>query len=158
MAGENIGAMLRGVKLSNVQRGMLLCATGSENISNHFDGSMYLLAKNEGGRTLPLTSKYIQQLFSRTWNIPCRIDLCKNRIYFLINQRITIILSVNETMIMPGEHGQVRLTLFKKMVMTNGQQFTIRENSKTVATGIITNTHKPVELPLNKLSKLVLNL
>lgn len=61
-------------------------------------------------------------------------------------------------MIMPGEHGQVRLTLFKKMVMTNGQQFTIRENSKTVATGIITKTHKSVVLPLNKLSKLVLNL
>lgn len=65
---------------------------------------------------------------------------------------------VDDSMIMPGEHGQVRLTLFKKMVMTNGQQFTIRENNKTVATGIITQSHKPVELPLNKLSKLVLNI
>lgn len=61
-------------------------------------------------------------------------------------------------MIMPGEHGQVRMTLFKKMVMTNGQQFTIRENNKTVATGIVTKRHKSVELPLNKLSKLILNL
>lgn len=64
--------------MSNVQRGMLLCAAGSEDISNHFDASMYLLAKNEGGRHIPLTSKYIQQLFSRTWNIPCRIDLRKS--------------------------------------------------------------------------------
>lgn len=61
-------------------------------------------------------------------------------------------------MIMPGEHGQVRMTLFKKMVMTHGQQFTIRENSKTVATGIVTKRHKAVELPLNKLSKVVLDL
>lgn len=75
MAGDNIGTVVRGIKLSNVQRGMLLCAAGSENISNHFDASIYLLAKNEGGRHRPLTSKYIQQLFSRTWNIPCRIDL-----------------------------------------------------------------------------------
>lgn len=67
--------MLRGVKLASVQRGMLLCATGSETISNHFDGSMYLLSRSEGGRTKPMTSKYIQQLFSRTWNIPCRVDL-----------------------------------------------------------------------------------
>ncbi|KAJ6641706.1 Elongation factor Tu, mitochondrial [Pseudolycoriella hygida] len=140
VAGENIGVLLRGVKLASVQRGMLLCAAGSEDISNHFDASMYLLAKNEGGRHKPLTSKYIQQLFSRTWNIPCRIDL------------------FNDSMIIPGEHGQVRLTLFKKMVMTNGQQFTIRENSRTVATGIITKTHNSVNLPLNKLSKLVLNL
>lgn len=77
LAGENIGAMLRGIKLASVQRGMLLCAAGSEEISNHFDASIYLLSKNEGGRHKPLASKYIQQLFSRTWNVPCRIDLCK---------------------------------------------------------------------------------
>ena len=56
-------------------------------------------------------------------------------------------------MIMPGEHGQVRLTLFRKMVMTPGQQFTIRENGATVATGIITNTLDAIELPHRKLSK-----
>lgn len=64
-------------------------------------------------------------------------------------------LPVDSEMIMPGEHGQVRLTLFKKMVMTAGQQFTIRENGKTVATGIVTQTRKSIELPHNKLSKAV---
>lgn len=59
---------------------------------------------------------------------------------------------------MPGEHGKVRLTLFRKMVMTTGQQFTIRENGCTVATGIITDTHPSVDLPLNKLSKLELSI
>lgn len=54
---------------------------------------------------------------------------------------------------MPGNHGKVRITLFKKMVMPQGQPFTIRELSRTVATGIIIKTHKSVDLPLNKLSK-----
>lgn len=62
-------------------------------------------------------------------------------------------------MIMPGEHGQVRMTLFKKMVVTNGQKFTIRENNnRTVATGVITQQHDPILLPDNKLTTIVLNL
>ncbi|GAB0090393.1 Elongation factor Tu [Sergentomyia squamirostris] len=136
-AGDNVGALLRGVKISSVQRGMLLCAQGSEKISNHFDGSMYLLARSEGGRSRPLGSKYIQQMFSRTWNVPCRVDL----------------LGDND-MILPGDHGTVRLSLHRQMVMTVGQPFTIRENGTTVATGVITKVHNPVNLPLNKLSKL----
>ena len=75
MAGENVGALIRGIKISNVERGMLLCAVGSEDISNHFEASMYLLSRAEGGRTKPMLSKYIQQLFSTTWNIPARIDM-----------------------------------------------------------------------------------
>lgn len=74
-AGENIGVLIRGIKAAEVQRGMLLCAAKSEHISNHFDASMYLLSKSEGGRSRPLTSKYIQQMFSKTWNIPCRVDV-----------------------------------------------------------------------------------
>lgn len=139
-AGDNVGVLLRNIKISNIQRGMLLCAKGSQQLSNHFEGNMYLLNRGEGGRKLPLTSKYIQQLFSNTWNIPARLDL------------------PNDTMIMPGDHGNVRITLFKKMVMNNGQPFTIREQGCTVATGIITKRHDSVVLPLNKLSKLVLNI
>lgn len=61
-------------------------------------------------------------------------------------------------MIVPGEHGQVRLTLLKKMVMTNGQPFTIREGNRvTVATGIITKRHDPVHVT-RKISELELNL
>jgi elongation factor Tu len=56
---------------------------------------------------------------------------------------------------MPGDHGNIRLTLFRKMLMTPGQSFTIRENGITVATGIVTERLKPVNLPLGKLSKLV---
>lgn len=141
VAGDNIGVLLRGIKISSVQKGMLLVAAGSEKMSNHFDASMYLLTRQEGGRTKPMTSKYIQQLFSRTWNVPARIDF------------------PNDAMLMPGDHTQlVRLTLMRKMVMSNSQPFTIRENGCTVATGIITARHQPVILPLNKLSKLILNI
>lgn len=135
-AGDNIGALLRSVKINAVQRGMLLCAAGSEKVSNHFDGTMYLLAKNEGGRSKPLTSKYIQQLFSKTWNVSCRVDL------------------VGQEMLMPGDHGAIRLTLLRKMVMSCGQTFTIRENGKTVSTGIITKVLDAVDLPQKKLIKL----
>ncbi|XP_055625485.1 elongation factor Tu [Toxorhynchites rutilus septentrionalis] len=138
-AGDNIGALLRNVKISSVQRGMLLCKAGSQRVSNHFDGTMYLLAKNEGGRSKPLTSKYIQQLFSKTWNIPCRVDL------------------VGQDMLMPGDHGNIRLTLLRKMVMSCGQTYTIRENGKTVSTGIITKILEYVDLPQNKLIKLQLD-
>lgn len=66
---------MRNIKKVDVTRGMLLCAAKSESISNHFDASIYLLSKGEGGRAKPMTSKYIQQMFSKTWNIPCRVDI-----------------------------------------------------------------------------------
>lgn len=129
---------MRGVKITSVQRGMLLCALNTAVVSNHYDASMYLLTKSEGGRSKPLTSKYIQQIFSNTWNVPCRVDL----------------LDGND-MLIPGDHGTVRLTLFRKMVMNDGQPFTIRELGKTVATGIITKRLNSVDLPMNKLTKLI---
>lgn len=140
VAGDNIGVLLRGVKISSVQKGMLLCAAGSEKMSNHFEASMYLLTRSEGGRTKPMTSKYIQQLFSRTWNVPARIDF------------------PNNAMLMPGDHAQsIRVTLFWSMVMSISQAFTIRENGCTVATGVITSKLQPIALPQNKLSKIVLD-
>ncbi|EFA06887.2 elongation factor Tu [Tribolium castaneum] len=131
-AGENVGLLLRNVKLKDIQRGMLLCQANSVTLSNRFAGSIYFLAKNEGGRSKPVTGKYIQQLFSKTWSISCRVDLAKG-----------------VEMIMPGEHGQVELTLLSKMVMLPGQTFTIRENKVTVATGIITATLPEVVITKN---------
>jgi elongation factor Tu len=130
IAGENVGVLIRGIKISSVERGMLLCAAGSETISNSYDASMYLLTRGEGGRSRPITSKYIQQLFSKTWNIPARIDF------------------PNNGMLMPGDHANnLRLTLLRKMVMSPGQPFTIREQGITVGTGIITKKRDPVLLP-----------
>jgi elongation factor Tu len=120
LAGDNVGVLIRGVKASSVSRGMVLCQYGSEVSGNHFEAKIYFLTKNEGGRSKPIQTKYIQQLFSRTWNISCRIDLLPR-----------------QDMVMPGEHATVHLILLKKMVMNMGQQFTIRENNLVTATGIV---------------------
>lgn len=127
-AGENIGALVRNLKVKDIKRGMLLCAHKSEILSNRFKASIYFLSKAEGGRSKPVTGNYCQQLFSRTWSVACRIDL------------------VDAEMIMPGEHGSIELTLLWKMVMTPGQSFTVRENNITVATGIVTDTLPNVEV------------
>lgn len=62
-----------------------------------------------------------------------------------------------EGMLMPGEHGKVRITLLRKMVLIPGQAFTIRENGATVATGMITERKPSLDVPKNKLSKIVVN-
>lgn len=129
-AGDNVGALLRGVKLDSVRRGMILCERESVTFSNHYVAQIYLLSRDEGGRSAPITNKYIQQLFSQTWNVACRIDLAEGC-----------------SMIMPGEHSTVSLTLLYKMVMMKGQTFTIRENNVSVATGIITDILEPLKLP-----------
>ncbi|KAK5648930.1 hypothetical protein RI129_003822 [Pyrocoelia pectoralis] len=136
-AGENIGVLLRGVKVKNVERGMLLCAHGSQILSNRFKANIYFLSRSEGGRSKPIKSKYIQQLFSKTWNLPARIDLDES-----------------VEMVMPGEHIDGYITLMWKMVMLNGQAFTIRENNVTVATGIITQTLPEIHIQTN-LAKLI---
>uniref|UniRef100_A0A146MBM5 Elongation factor Tu, mitochondrial n=1 Tax=Lygus hesperus TaxID=30085 RepID=A0A146MBM5_LYGHE len=119
-AGDNVGVLLRAIRANMVERGMQLVLAGSQELSNSFEATIYFLSRAEGGRSKPVTSKYIQQLFSNTWNLACRIDL------------------VGADMTMPGEHSTVRLTLLKKMPMNPGQCFTIRENQSTVATGMVT--------------------
>nr|CAD7264402.1 unnamed protein product [Timema shepardi] len=135
-AGDNIGALLRGVRLHVVRRGMLLCASGSEKLSNHYEAKIYFLSRAEGGRSKPVMSRYIQQLFSKTWNISCRVDI-----------------SPDVGMIMPGEHAPVYLTLMRQMVMTLGQPFTIRENNATVYLPFDGLCHGPGLWTTNNLSK-----
>lgn len=136
-AGDNVGVLLRGLKIRAVESGMLLCAAKSVTLSNHYKSKVYFLSRSEGGRKKPVFSKYSQQLFSGTWNIACRIDLERNM-----------------EMMMPGDHGEVYLTLLESMVMTEGQPFTIRENNVTVATGIVTETFSSIDVPNGKLGKM----
>lgn len=129
-AGDNVGVLLRAVKIDSVQKGMMLCEFGSEIPCNRFEAKIYFLSRSEGGRSKPVTSKYEQQLFSRTWNIACRLDMVSP-----------------QDMLMPGEHATVQMTMLKKMVMTMGQQFTIRENNVTVATGIVIRVLPNIDVP-----------
>lgn len=73
-AGENIGVNVRDVKATVIRRGMVLCQPNTAKLLNHFDASIYMLTKHEGGRSKPITSKYTQTMFSRTWHIWCRLD------------------------------------------------------------------------------------
>ncbi|KPJ20469.1 Elongation factor Tu, mitochondrial [Papilio machaon] len=138
LAGDNVGVLLRGLKLRSVETGMLLCAAKTMKLSNHYKAKVYFLTRAEGGRKKPIFSKYSQQMFSGTWNIACRIDL-----------------EPTVDMMMPGDHGEVYLTLLEGMVMTSGQRFTIRENNVTVATGIVTETLPSIDVPKGKLGKVV---
>ncbi|XP_068624176.1 elongation factor Tu-like [Battus philenor] len=139
LAGDNVGVLLRGIKIRSVETGMLLCAAKSMQLSNHYKAKIYFLSGSEGGRKKPVFSKYSQQMYSGTWNIACRIDL-----------------EPTMDMMMPGDHGEVYLTLLERMVMTTGQPFTIRENNVTVATGIITETLSSIDVPRGKLGKVVM--
>lgn len=141
IAGDNVGVLLRGMKIRSVETGMLLCAARSMKMTNHYKANIYFLTRSEGGRKKPVFSKYSQQMFSGTWNIACRIDL-----------------EPSMHMMMPGDHGEVYLTLLEDMVMTQGQPFTIRENNVTVATGIVTETLSSVDVPKGKLGKVELKL
>ncbi|KAK3874710.1 hypothetical protein Pcinc_020366 [Petrolisthes cinctipes] len=135
-AGENVGILLRGIRIEILERGMVLCAFGSQNLINRFEATMYLMTKAEGGRSRPITSAYIQQLFCQTWNVACRIDLSKGA-----------------KMMMPGDHETVAVTLLEKMVLLPSQSFTVRENNVTIATGIITKLLPTISIPQKRFDK-----
>ncbi|XP_059149208.1 elongation factor Tu-like [Physella acuta] len=120
-AGENVGALLRGVKNEILQRGMIAGAPNSLFQCNAFKAHMYLLTKNEGGRDRPITNNYIQMMYSNTWNISCCVQLPDDT-----------------TMLMPGEAIQGSVLLRLPMVVSAGQRFTVRENNITTLTGLVT--------------------
>ncbi|KAL1115430.1 hypothetical protein AAG570_007460 [Ranatra chinensis] len=137
-AGDNVGALLRGVRPQAVERGAVLCAAGSRQLTNRYAAQVYVLDKNEGGRSKPVTGGYVQQLFSQTWNIAARLDPEGG----------------GQAMVMPGEHAAMTVTLLKSMVMSPGQSFTVRENQNTVATGLVTQALPPIGVPRKNLMKI----
>lgn len=120
-AGDNVGILVRGIKTEFIKRGMALCAPDSQIQSNFFEAQIYVLTKNEGGRSKPLINDYMQSMFSSIWNI-------ESMVRFLPDTE----------MIMPGETSKVNILLRKSMVLKEGQKFTIRENYLTTISGIVT--------------------
>ncbi|KAK7115942.1 elongation factor Tu-like [Littorina saxatilis] len=131
LAGDNIGALLRGVKSEFVQRGMFLSEPGSMKQFETFEAQIYVLTKAEGGRSKPLMDQYIQMMYSNTWNISACVKLPEN-----------------VDMVMPGDTATVQILLRKPMVIKEGHRFTIRENSITTATGLMTKMLPPSDLKL----------
>ncbi|XP_070572090.1 elongation factor Tu, mitochondrial-like [Ptychodera flava] len=120
-AGDQLGALCRGVKRDEVKRGMVLCKPGTVKAHQNLEAQVYILSKEEGGRHKPFTSNYTPVMFSHTWDISSRIFLPEDK-----------------ELVMPGEDINLRLQLQKPMVTEVGQRFTLRDGKSTIGTGVIT--------------------
>ena len=117
-AGDNIGALLRGTKKEDVERGQVLCAPGSITPHTNFEGQVYVLTKEEGGRHKPFFNNYRPQFFFRTTDVTGTVDLPKGT-----------------EMVMPGDNVMMSVELGKPIAMDEGLRFAIREGGRTVGAG-----------------------
>lgn len=121
MAGDNIGALLRGVNREDIRRGMVLCKPGTISTGKKFEAEVYVLNKDEGGRHTPFFSNYRPQFFMRTADITGDITL-----------------NEGTEMMMPGDNGAVKVELIAQIPLEEGLRFNFREGGRTVGTGIVT--------------------
>ena len=117
-AGDNIGALLRGTKKEDVERGQVLCAPGSITPHTNFEGQVYVLKKEEGGRHKPFFNNYRPQFFFRTTDVT---GTCQ--------------LPAGTEMVMPGDNITMTVELGKPIAMDEGLRFAIREGGRTVGAG-----------------------
>ncbi|XP_003699350.1 elongation factor Tu, mitochondrial [Megachile rotundata] len=125
-AGDQMGALLRGLKRDDVRRGMVLCKPGSMKANDHLECQVYMLTVAEGGRKKPMSNYMQVQMFCKTWDVATQVHL------------------TNKNIIMPGEDFTVVLKLIRPMVCEKGSRFTLRDGMKTLATGVVTNILKPL--------------
>jgi len=124
-AGDNIGALLRGIDKDGVERGQVLCAPGSITPHTEFEATVYVLTKDEGGRHKPFFSNYRPQFFFRTTDITGSIELPEGT-----------------EMCMPGDNTDMTVTLINPIAMDEGLRFAIREGGRTVGAGRVTKILK----------------
>lgn len=125
-AGDNMGALLRGVKREQIKRGMVLAFPGSVKPSRKFAASLYVLTKEEGGRYTPFMNNYRPQLFIRTSDVTVGLTFPDGTE------------DMHEKMVMPGDNIEMWGELVHEVALELGSRFTLREGGKTVGTGIIT--------------------
>ncbi len=119
-AGENCGVLLRGTKREDVQRGQVLCKPGSITPHTKFNGEIYVLKKEEGGRHTPFFKGYRPQFFFRTTDVTGACELPEG-----------------VEMVMPGDNVQMEVTLIHPIAMDEGLRFAIREGGRTVGAGVV---------------------
>ncbi|MDX2379307.1 MAG: elongation factor Tu [Acidimicrobiia bacterium] len=124
-AGDNIGALLRGTDKEDVERGQVLCAPGSITPHTDFEGQVYILTKDEGGRHKPFFNNYRPQFFFRTTDVTGTIQLPEGT-----------------EMVMPGDNVEMTVQLGKAIAMDEGLRFAIREGGRTVGAGRVTKINK----------------
>jgi elongation factor Tu len=120
MAGDNVGALLRGIEKDDVQRGQVLAKPGSITPHKKFKGQVYVLTKEEGGRHTPFFKGYRPQFYMRTTDVTG-----------------TIALPAGVEMVMPGDNIAAEIELITPVAMEKGQRFAIREGGHTVGAGAI---------------------
>ena len=124
-AGDNIGALLRGVNRDEVERGQVLAKPGSVTPHTDFKAQVYVLTKEEGGRHTPFVSNYRPQFYFRTTDVTGVITLPEGT-----------------EMVMPGDHVEMTVSLIAPIAIENGTKFSIREGGRTVGSGNVTEIIK----------------
>ena len=120
-AGDNIGALLRGVERADVERGQVLCKPGSITPHTKFEAQAYVLKKEEGGRHTPFFTKYRPQFYFRTTDVTGEVEL-----------------PTGTEMVMPGDDAKFTVKLITPIAMNEKLNFAIREGGKTVGAGVVT--------------------
>ncbi|KAL1670636.1 P-loop containing nucleoside triphosphate hydrolase protein [Schizophyllum commune] len=125
-AGDNMGALLRGLKREQVKRGQVIAAPGSMQSVKKFIASLYILTKDEGGRYTPFTANYKPQIFLRTADISVKLSWPEGTE------------DAESRMVMPGDNVEMVCELLFDCAADVGTRFTLREGGKTIGTGIVT--------------------
>ena len=124
-AGDNFGALLRGTKKEEVERGQVLCKPGSITPHTNFEAQVYVLTKEEGGRHKPFFGNYRPQFYFRTTDVTGTIQLPEGT-----------------EMCMPGDNTVMTVELIAPIAMDEGLRFAIREGGRTVGAGVVTKIVK----------------
>ena len=124
-AGDNIGALLRGTKKEEVERGQVLAKPGSITPHTNFEANVYVLTKAEGGRHKPFFNNYRPQFYFRTTDVTGSITLPEGT-----------------EMVMPGDNVTMKVELGKRIAMDEGLRFAIREGGRTVGAGRVVKINK----------------
>ncbi|MDR7103568.1 elongation factor Tu [Croceicoccus sp. BE223] len=124
-AGDNIGALVRGVAREDVERGQVLCKPGSVTPHTDFNAEVYVLSKDEGGRHTPFFANYRPQFYFRTTDVTGEV-----------------ILPEGTEMVMPGDNVTIGVKLIAPIAMDEGLRFAIREGGRTVGSGVVSSITK----------------
>ncbi len=124
-AGDNVGALIRGVAREDVERGQVLCKPGTVKPHTEFEAEVYVLSKDEGGRHTPFFANYRPQFYFRTTDVTGEV-----------------ILPEGTEMVMPGDNVSIGVKLIAPIAMDEGLRFAIREGGRTVGSGVVAKITK----------------
>jgi elongation factor Tu len=124
-AGDNAGLLLRGIERDQIERGQVIAAPGSITPHTEFEGQVYILKKEEGGRHTPFSKGYKPQFYFRTTDVTGEVEL-----------------PADKEIVMPGDQVTFKVKLLAPVAMNDQDRFAIREGGKTVGSGVITKVVK----------------